>query len=100
MKKIYTTVTLLCCIILAFGQQRGKIIETSIVKSKILNKDVSYAVYLPPDYDVSERTYPVVYLLHGLSGDNTQSIQWGEINRYADKAMAEGTIHGDNILSC
>jgi S-formylglutathione hydrolase FrmB len=31
-------------------------------------------------------------LLHGLSGDNTQWIQWGEINRYADKAIAEGTI--------
>jgi S-formylglutathione hydrolase FrmB len=92
MKKVYTTVTLLSCIILAFGQQPGKVIETSIAKSKILNKDVSYAVYLPPGYDASERTYPVVYLLHGLSGDNTQWIQWGEINRYADKAIAEGTI--------
>jgi S-formylglutathione hydrolase FrmB len=92
MKKVYSTVTLLSCIILAFGQQPGKVIETSIAKSKILNKDVSYAVYLPPGYDASERTYPVVYLLHGLSGDNTQWIQWGEINRYADKAIAEGTI--------
>jgi S-formylglutathione hydrolase FrmB len=92
MKKVYTTVTLLSCIILAFGQQPGKVIETSIAKSKILNKDVSYAVYLPPGYDASERTYPVVYLLHGLSGDNTQWIQWGEIDRYADKAIAEGTI--------
>jgi S-formylglutathione hydrolase FrmB len=34
----------------------------------------------------------VVYLLHGLSGDNMQWVQWGEINRYADKAIAEGTI--------
>ena len=51
-----------------------------------------YAVYLPADYAVSERTYPVVYLLHGLSGDNTQWLQWGEINRFADKAIAEGTI--------
>jgi S-formylglutathione hydrolase FrmB len=77
---------------LAFSQPLGKVIETNTVKSKILNKDVSYAVYLPADYGIFDRTYPVVYLLHGLSGDHTQWLQWGEINRYVDKALAEGTI--------
>ena len=89
-----TIILLLTCIwsILACSQQLGKVIETNIVKSKLLSRDVLYAVYLPADYAVSERTYPVVYLLHGLSGDNTQWLQWGEINRFADKAIAEGTI--------
>lgn len=77
---------------IAFTQPLGKVIELQIIKSKILNKDVHYAVYLPADYGISERTYPVVYLLHGLSGDNTQWLQWGEINRYADKAIGDGTI--------
>jgi S-formylglutathione hydrolase FrmB len=77
---------------IAFTQHIGKVIETSTVKSKVLHRDVAYTVYLPADYTISERTYPVVYLLHGLSGDNTQWLQWGEINRYADKAIAEGTI--------
>jgi len=80
------------CYNFAFSQLIGKVIETQIVKSKILNKDVSYAVYLPPDYGISERTYPVVYLLHGLSGNHTQWLQWGEINRYVDKAISDGTI--------
>ncbi len=77
---------------LVFSQPSGKVIETQIVKSKILNRDVHYTAYLPADYGISERTYPVVYLLHGLSGDNTQWLQWGEINRYADKAITDGTI--------
>ena len=45
----------------------GKILENQSMPSKILNGPVHYAVYLPPDYQVSERRYPVVYLLHGYS---------------------------------
>jgi S-formylglutathione hydrolase FrmB len=84
---------------IAFSQQLGKVIESRLVKSQVLNRDVAYAVYLPADYSTSERAYPVVYLLHGLSGDNTQWIQWGEINRYADKAIADGTIPPMIIIS-
>ncbi len=76
----------------AFTQNAGKIIEQKTVASKILNKDVKYTIYLPPDYTSSDRTYPVVYLLHGYTDDNTGWLQFGEINRYADKAIAEGTI--------
>jgi enterochelin esterase-like enzyme len=76
----------------AFTQNAGKIIEQKTVSSKILNKDVKYTIYLPPDYISSDRTYPVVYLLHGYTDDNTGWLQFGEINRYADKAIAEGAI--------
>jgi len=48
---------------------------------------VKYTIYLPPDYTSSERTYPVVYLLHGYTDDNTGWLQFGEINRYANKAI-------------
>jgi len=57
-----------------------------------MNKNVAYTVYLPYDYETSSRTYPVVYLLHGYTDDNTGWLQFGEINRYADKAIAEGII--------
>jgi enterochelin esterase-like enzyme len=77
---------------MAIAQNAGKVIEQNAVKSAILNKDVPYAVYLPSDYDNSERSYPVVYLLHGLHDDHDSWIQFGEINRYADKAIAEGII--------
>ncbi|MEO7530154.1 MAG: alpha/beta hydrolase-fold protein [Sediminibacterium sp.] len=84
----------LFCITTIFSQAQlhGKVIEKEIIKSNILQKDVAYTVYLPADYTTSERTYPVVYLLHGYTDDNTGWLQFGEINRYADKAIAEGTI--------
>lgn len=73
-------------------QTAGKVIEQRSIKSTIMNKEVKYTIYLPADYESSERTYPVVYLLHGYTDDNTGWLQFGEINRYADKAIADGTI--------
>ncbi len=77
---------------MAGAQAAGKVLEQKTVKSTILGRDVKYTVYLPGDYQTSERTYPVVYLLHGYTDDNTGWLQFGEINRYADKAIADGTI--------
>jgi enterochelin esterase-like enzyme len=62
------------------------------IKSKILNKDVHFAIYLPPDYNNSNRSYPVVYLLHGYTDNQTGWVQFGEINMAADKAIAERRI--------
>jgi S-formylglutathione hydrolase FrmB len=75
-----------------FAQYKGKVIEQNTIKSSILGKEVRYTVYLPADYDFSQRSYPIVYLLHGFSDDNTGWLQFGEINRYADKAIEDGTI--------
>jgi enterochelin esterase-like enzyme len=40
--------------------------------SPILMRSVPYRIYLPPDYATSGRTYPVLYLLHGVGGDYTE----------------------------
>jgi endo-1,4-beta-xylanase len=34
--------------------------------SSIINGDASYLIYLPPDYEKSDKRYPVIYWLHGL----------------------------------
>ncbi len=91
MKKLLTFV-LLFSISLTFAQKTGKILEGKIIKSAILGKEVRYTIYLPPDYATSDRTYPVVYLLHGYTDDDTGWLQFGEIDRYADKAINDGTI--------
>lgn len=72
--------------------QTGKVMEERSVKSSVLNRAVKYTIYLPADYETSERTYPVVYLLHGYTDDNTGWLQFGEVNRLADAAIADGTI--------
>lgn len=76
----------------AIAQPMGQVIQEKTVKSTVLNKNVNYTIYVPADYDQSQRTYPVVYLLHGYTDDNTAWLQYGEVNRYADKAIADGTI--------
>ena len=72
--------------------QMGRVIEGNTIKSNILGRSVDYSVYLPPDYDHSERYYPVVYLLHGYTDDETAWVQFGEVNRAADKAIRAGII--------
>ena len=64
--------------LLTISAQQGKVIEELTVKSAIRGKNVKYAVYLTPDYDVSQRSYPVVYLLHGYTDDHTGWLQFGE----------------------
>lgn len=70
--------------------QTGKVFDNLSLTSKVLKSDRKYAVYLPPDYHSSERSYPVLYLLHGAGDDQTGWVQFGEVLHIADKAIAEG----------
>ncbi|MGK9475811.1 alpha/beta hydrolase [Melioribacter sp. OK-6-Me] len=70
--------------------QSGKVYDNLSMNSTILKGERKYAIYLPPDYDRSERSYPVLYLLHGYSDDQTGWIQFGEVSHIADKAINEG----------
>lgn len=71
--------------------QSGKVFDNLSVKSDILKMERKYSIYLPPDYETSQRSYPVLYLLHGGGGDQAEWIQRGEVHRIADKAIQEGT---------
>jgi enterochelin esterase-like enzyme len=90
MKKLFLLTTL---ILLApwLKAQHGKVYDNLSMESKILGMDRKYAIYLPPDYETSERSYPVLYLLHGGGDDQTGWIQFGEVLRIADEAILNGT---------
>ncbi len=70
----------------------GKVIEGRSMTSQILGKPVNFAVYLPPDYEIGERRYPVVYLLHGYTDDQSGWVQFGEVQLAADRAIAAREI--------
>ncbi len=70
--------------------QTGKVMDNLSMTSKILKMERKYAIYLPPDYERSQRSYPVLYLLHGGGDDQTGWVQFGEILHIADKAINEG----------
>jgi enterochelin esterase-like enzyme len=71
--------------------QTGKVFDNLSVPSKILNMERKYAIYLPPDYETSERSYPVLYLLHGAGDDQTGWVQFGEVLHIADQAIKDGS---------
>lgn len=75
---------------LALTAQSGKVFDNLSLPSKILKGERKYAIYLPPDYETSQRSYPVLYLLHGGGDDQTGWVQFGEVQHITDKAIREG----------
>lgn len=53
---------------------RPRTIRTMRLTSTALNSVRTYGLLLPPDYDRSDRRYPVLYLLHGFG---QQHATWG-----------------------
>lgn len=88
MKKIIPSLSFLLISILGFSQ--GKIIESLSIQSKILGKVVRYSIYLPADYETSQRHYPTLYLLHGYSDDETGWTQFGEVQKITNETIAKG----------
>ena len=89
MKSFYLIFLSFISFSIVFGQN-GKVIDELIINSKILKGDRKFAVYLPPDYDSSNRSYPVLYLLHGLGDNQSAWIQFGEVLHTTDKAINSG----------
>jgi enterochelin esterase-like enzyme len=89
MKKLLTTLVLLS-IVHFLPAQTGKVSDNLSMPSKLLKMDRKYAIYLPPDYETSQRSYPVLYLLHGAGDDQTGWVQFGEVLNIADEAIKSG----------
>ncbi len=83
---------LLCTLVFMANSyaQSGKVFDALTMKSEILKSERKFAVYLPPDYETSNRSYPVLYLLHGAGDDQTGWVQFGEVLRITDNAIREG----------
>lgn len=90
MRKITLLIAAITFFISAVAQTGGKVSDNLTVPSKILKMDRKYAIYLPADYETSQRSYPVLYLLHGAGDDQSGWVQFGEVKNIADKAIAEG----------
>jgi enterochelin esterase-like enzyme len=89
MRKLISLAWLVIFPALLFSQT-GKVLDNLSMPSKILKMDRKYAIYLPPDYETSQRSYPVLYLLHGMGDDQTGWVQFGEVLHIADEAINSG----------
>lgn len=67
-------------------------VRTLALDSRLMSREMPYRVILPVDYDVREKAgerYPVVYLLHGLTGHFND---WTDKTKIAEYAARFGCI--------
>lgn len=65
-------------------------IESGMVDSAALGRPMPFTAYLPAGYDSDpKRSYPVVYLLHGMDGSDRQWLDLGAAGA-ADEVIAAG----------
>lgn len=82
----------LTAVLVVAQNNTARIMEGLSMNSKILGQDVKYSIILPEDYFVSKKSYPVVYLLHGLGDNESSWLEYGRVSQVADKATTEKQI--------
>lgn len=95
MKRKILMLTLAIITVFSATAQRhgGKVIEDSL-NSEILGKNKKFCVYLPKSYDKeSERSYPVLYLLHGLTNNYKSWRDLGNIGPIANQIINAGNAN-------
>ena len=85
------TVSLLLGLVVAVAALAQSKIVTESVQSQLLGCEQKYNVYLPDGYDAG-KSYPVIYLLHGLYGDYTDWVKQGNMRIVADELIDTGEL--------
>jgi putative tributyrin esterase len=67
-------------------------VATRTFHSAALGVDKSYRVYLPVGYAGSDRRYPVVYLLHGITGGEKDWLELGDLAGAADRSRLQAIV--------
>lgn len=74
------------------SQQNARVIEDLVYKSDKLNLEIKYSIYLPPDYYLNKKSYPVLFLLHGGGGDNNAWLHRAKVDQVTDKLINNNEI--------
>lgn len=67
-------------------------VKDQTISSKVLGHSVKYNLLLPPNYKPEGEKYNVIYLLHGMGGDNTDWLANTKLGAEMLKAVKEGLI--------
>ncbi len=92
MKKILSTLFILCLALTVKAQwgPQSRIVTDSIY-SQVLKAHRAYNVFLPASYDKNpDKKYPILYLLHGMLGTNTDWSERGHVKDVMDQLVASG----------
>lgn len=91
MRKVAIIVVGLLQVAQVFAQQ-ARILEGLSMSSSLSGQDIKYSVILPEDYYASKKSYPVVYLLHGLGDAGSSWLEYGRISQTVDLAVKRREI--------
>ncbi len=92
MKRILSVAVFLLAVMTASAQSKSRIVTDSLYSS-VLQCTKEYDVYLPKHYDEnSDKSYPVLYLLHGYSGDNHNWNKRGRVREVLEYLLNAGEI--------
>jgi S-formylglutathione hydrolase FrmB len=72
--------------------QQGTVVSNQVIKSAILKQGMKCNIYLPLGYQSSQKRYPVLYLLHGHGGNETDWVKVGKADSIANKLMISKAI--------
>ncbi|MEM8907963.1 MAG: hypothetical protein AAGD05_08975, partial [Bacteroidota bacterium] len=100
MKRMYLTLPyvlffILCCawsFTLQAQIPQGMVVEGLQCESQILSEAVNYSIYLPPDYDRSRRSYPVVFIFQGYIDKEKGLVEFWVVKPNSEQANSEGRI--------
>lgn len=70
-------------------QLRSEILKDNLVGLDTVRK---VKVYLPPGYDASKKTYPVIYYFHSIFGNADMILDGSGVSRLLEKAFASNVI--------
>jgi enterochelin esterase-like enzyme len=90
--RVLRHVTALLVAIIASNAALAGTLEHREFESATLGRTYAYEIYLPDGYAESRLRYPVLYLLHGSGGSETDWVEKGELRATADRLIAEGAI--------
>ena len=75
---------------MAVTAKAGGTVVADSIQSKVLGEEVKFNVYLPESFGKTDKHYPVVYLLHGLSGNYKEWVDRANAKLIADELIASG----------
>ena len=91
-KRIITYICFAVLSVTFIQAQQCREIEGLTMYSKILKQDIHYSVILPMNYYQSKKLYPVVYMFHGLGGDCSSWLEYGNATNVMDELAKKGEI--------
>ncbi len=106
---ILLVVLLLSVSSLATPQRRGRFVDRDVIPdgsrvqyltftSDILNRELGYALYLPPSYEDTSDDYPVLFFLHGANENERRWSTRGFTDIELDRMVLAGEI-GEFIVA-